>query len=824
MDLPSCPACGQSVLDEDAADCPFCGASMSGKGGGGGASAKAAAKSGSAKGGTKKKADKEGDSGKGDDPFEVASPVTGKVIQLLPKPSKGRLHRMVCPMCETPGFHSKNAAGKDVKCANPECLVPLFTSPPLEEEVAAEPVAEPKKGMGIISYVVIGLIAAAALGGGAWVLTDDAPAANENEVVFKDDGSPEPPDGPEDPPEPGSDPDEGTITIVEPVPAGPPAAELRTKALQWMYQLSLDADANRKPYCRRLAAEAWARMGPGNEEEVNGHLAQLEKTGGSRMAYQKVLPGVEVAWQMLAAGDQAGAVAKANSFVPMLEQLPPQGMLALDIVTELAVLRVALGQEDEARTLLASRQNDGPLGQLMESLARARFTALPFNRAVGQRPPLGWADPQAVAVTVGLTARGLDAQAQTWATTPECVAAWAQTTILRAGSAEPLAAVQGKAEAMAPLDKARYLSRIGLALDAIGAEAEAKTTAAETTATLTSVGTPAPLQRPDLQEQRNFNPPDKSAERNAAFVALEVAQLELAVNGPDAAWKSIEFALAQTRGIAPSLTAAREPSATIARLGPEGVKAQLKLKYGLQTEDEARNEFRLYQNRIARLQRSAVDRFALQGRILTTASEWGLVDQVWAEMQSREANDNSDENEPWYESPVAAIVRDWFLYSNADAKKGEVEQLAAKLKPENSRSRLWAPRYGTSLYAQKALEEDNWQGLARLLNGFATEYPSEAERRWQQETLLRSVSSFVQTGKVQEAIKFVEALTDLQIRMEAAELLGAEITAAGDRETVLKHAPLKTMTPADRVALLRGFMEQLPDDPPPAPAAEVTDS
>ena len=32
MDLPSCPGCNQSVLDDDATHCPFCGASMSGDG------------------------------------------------------------------------------------------------------------------------------------------------------------------------------------------------------------------------------------------------------------------------------------------------------------------------------------------------------------------------------------------------------------------------------------------------------------------------------------------------------------------------------------------------------------------------------------------------------------------------------------------------------------------------------------------------------------------------------------------------------------------------------------------------------------------------
>ncbi|MCC6972369.1 MAG: hypothetical protein IT434_19305, partial [Phycisphaerales bacterium] len=28
MDLPTCPSCGQSVLDDDAEECPFCGGAM----------------------------------------------------------------------------------------------------------------------------------------------------------------------------------------------------------------------------------------------------------------------------------------------------------------------------------------------------------------------------------------------------------------------------------------------------------------------------------------------------------------------------------------------------------------------------------------------------------------------------------------------------------------------------------------------------------------------------------------------------------------------------------------------------------------------------
>ena len=130
MDLPSCPACGQSVLDEEAEDCPFCGASMSGKPGA--KPAAPAATSGSSSGksaGSKKSkaAPEKAEKPSSDDPFDVASPTARKAVQLLPKPSKGKLHRIQCPMCETAGFQSKKAAGREVRCANKECLVPIFT-------------------------------------------------------------------------------------------------------------------------------------------------------------------------------------------------------------------------------------------------------------------------------------------------------------------------------------------------------------------------------------------------------------------------------------------------------------------------------------------------------------------------------------------------------------------------------------------------------------------------------------------------------------------------------------------------------------------------
>src|SRR4051812_13176390 len=156
MDLPTCPACKQSVLDEEAVECPFCGAPM--KGGASaarpGAAAKPpAAKSPAARPGTSKTGSSpdiaaRSSAGRGrpektddepaapaadDDPFAIDPSVAASAIPVSRQPGPGKPLEVVCPMCETKGFVSLKAAGKQVKCCNPQCMVPIFTAPAPEK-------------------------------------------------------------------------------------------------------------------------------------------------------------------------------------------------------------------------------------------------------------------------------------------------------------------------------------------------------------------------------------------------------------------------------------------------------------------------------------------------------------------------------------------------------------------------------------------------------------------------------------------------------------------------------------------------------------------
>ena len=176
MDFPVCPSCHQSVIDDDVEDCPFCGSSMKAKPGSKPAAKPAASKPAVAAGaktpapaskpaaavpakpgvGAKPGAAKPGPAD--DFPFDADLPGAKTAIQAMPNPSKGRSLQVVCPMCETAGYVPPTAVGKDVKCANAQCMVPIFKAPAATVEAPPPPPA-PKKS----NLLLVGGITAAVM-------------------------------------------------------------------------------------------------------------------------------------------------------------------------------------------------------------------------------------------------------------------------------------------------------------------------------------------------------------------------------------------------------------------------------------------------------------------------------------------------------------------------------------------------------------------------------------------------------------------------------------------------------------------------------------
>jgi hypothetical protein len=805
MDLPTCPSCDQSVLDDDATECPFCGASMTGKPG----AAPAAPAARQKKAATKKKAAAKKTDGDDDDPFGVATGVTGKSIPLLPKPAKGRLHRIVCPMCETAGFHSKQVAGKEVRCANKECLVPIFTAPrPEGEEIEEAPRAEESQKSGSSIGLIIGIctVAGLAIFAGAWYFSDDGKPLVDEPFVLPDASS-----------QTSSGKTGGAATSigtqspdkppVEVKPTGPTVEEIWVESLQRMVNDSRDRQNQRKELSRQLTAEAYAIRG-----NLKGLDEQLEriKVVASSQQHLGINPLVIYAWGRLAAGDATAAGSIADRALKLAENLPDFGADALDAAMELATLLVALDRSAEAQSLLAPRANNKALGQLMEALIRAQATETRnIDLAVKMRPVAQWADPQRVAVTVGLACRGESAKALAWAkaaTNPQaalqCVSAWGEARIQSEGSAA-LQEIENELSGFSPANRAMVLSRLAIAFHASGDSASAEATLAKAQSALKSAGSPAKSTFPTLREIYELQPKDTSSMREASIAAVEIAHAQHMLE-KDGVWEAVTSALGFARAMGQSPVAAQ---VTLAQ--PKGaVTAMLKVEFNFQTDNEAANAYITYRSNCNRLIAGAARRFESERAILRAACEWGLFEQVWQEIRDRATNAQSAEREPWFDTELPAIVKTAFNVAGSKVKEDDVKKtVGARQLENNSFKRIMFQLRAESLAGKDAAK------AARGLESFSA--ANEADSRWAAETKLRLATRLAAAGQKDQALTFVASLVrDPVPRHTGFELVAGLITATGDDKRILTYLKNETrLKPEDRVALLRGMTGALKEKP-----------
>ena len=298
-----------------------------------------------------------------DDPFAVDTSAAKKAIPLRPKPTKGRTYKVVCPMCETAGYTSPKSGGREVRCCNSECLVPLFTAPEVKrQQPLEEPVSQgPAKGLlAAAAAVLVALIA-----GGTWhfLSSDDGnglpagPTAgmnggNANQHPDEDEPKNQPAGG-------DANPDE----LATP-------AEIRRTALETMVESSVQRDDNRrKSFCRRLTAEAFAVGG-----DVDGARKQLKLMGRlpTAVRYYRIQPLVEIAWKELEAGDGDAAGKTLDRAFALADRLPNRGRSRLDFVIELAVALAAVGRSAEAQVLIDKHQDPTATGQLSAEIFAIR--------------------------------------------------------------------------------------------------------------------------------------------------------------------------------------------------------------------------------------------------------------------------------------------------------------------------------------------------------------------------------------------------------------------------------------------------------------------
>ncbi|MFO1093241.1 MAG: hypothetical protein U0992_07990 [Planctomycetaceae bacterium] len=841
MDFRTCPACKASVLEDDAEDCPFCGASMSGKPSAKpvakpapaaakapAASAKPQASSAAAGGKTSgtvaaKRRPTPEELDDGSDPFEVDTRAVVKAPPVSPKPAKGRMQRVVCPMCETPGFISPQQVGKEVKCCNPQCLMPVFTVPKPKEAPVEE---APKRSVASIIFAVSAVVLIGGVGAALYffVLKDDQAGQQTKTPV----AVPAQPSGPNK---------SGEELLAPKGPKGPTgpdiaaADEIRTTSLAEVEKAAQSRQNNRsKPFGRRMAAEAFADLG--RFDQAREQLADMRKVQGY-LPYYEIEPLVMIAAGLAAQGDAAGSKATLDEALSKAE-FPLHGRDTLDAAGPLVAALAATGRMDEAARVASTADDSGTRGRAFVLWRDALESGSLNLDAAANRPYLfDMPSAQWVAVTQSLVKQGRSVEALAWARSATNPAARDNALATLAGGLsrsqpgsgdDPApAAVTAALADMSLTAQARVWAAVADACWAQGNKSAAADCLTRATAALDQVPVPAPMPVPDLKEihdsedQPRAGLPDPSELRSAALAATDIAQVRAVLGDTAAAWTSMERALAYLRGSAPS-PAAAQALLDECDTNRAGLESRLKAALGV---DGMRVflAFNRYRKQCDVVSGEAAARFDLQVRLLRRAVVFGLRQPVWAEAAAREKQADPGEREPYFGTLLPGTV---FAYATAAKDTGLAGQVQAAI-PQGSLK--IDPRDHLVLAIGPHIDADQVQKAADLLRAYDQQEPGDYYTS--QLMALRGISKLIAAKKHKTAMDLAVATIDPLLREDAVQLIAAAAVRDGVHTDLWRRRAQLGLSPTEMASFYRGCIRGLKLRPPAAegePAAATSES
>lgn len=741
------------------------------------------------------------------DPFEVDTRKHVQAPAVSPKPVKGKMLRVVCPMCETAGFIAPQQAGTEVKCSNPQCLVPVFTAPKPEAPPSEEP--EAKGGLSGVAFAGIAVVLVGAVAAGLYyfVIRDNDPvdplAGNPNGVV-----------------QPVPDVEETTDDPQpEVAPVGPPPvplSEVRQTAPDEIVRAAQQRDNNRsKPYGRRLAAEAFAELG--DVTKAREQLDSMRNVQGY-VPFYEIEPLVAIAKAQRAAGDETAMQATLTDAVSKAD-FPNVGRDPLDAAAALAAALVVAGRIDDARAVVQAADDDGTRGFASASWRIALDTRSLNVDAVAERPWLQvMPSSQWVAVTRIVYASGGTEPALQWALSAEnpavrenALAVWAGALAL--DSASGLDQVESTAAAAGPTGQTRIWCAVADAQLTQGNAPAAQESLQRALSALQQTSSPQQTQPlpsmkaiHDSEGVPRAGLPDPAPLLALALAALDAAALQAQTGDPLGAGESLQRALAALRRMTPS------PVATQALLDQcerqrAGVENQLVENVGVERGDVFR-AFNRYRKQCSVLHEQAAARFDTQVELLRRAVQLGLLQPVWDEMLAREQLTDANEREAWFQTSLPGMVA---AYARTAGDSTLADAVAAQ-----AGSIQIAPRDVMELQFRAAVDAADYQRAGDVLRVYTQQqhvdrYPAHVE-------MLRAVSRLVADGKYDDALALTQAVTDPLAREDALWLIAAASVRDGKHSSLWRNRSKLNLPATEMASLDRGFITGLPLAPQPAPA------
>jgi hypothetical protein len=561
-----------------------------------------------------------------DDPFGIGHVNAGtQAIQASAKPEKGRLHKVTCPMCEQVGFIPKNAVGKSIRCANEQCMVPVFIAIDPNEQLSerrparlseeaevAKKAALSTKPVKRNPMVIYGVVAAVLLVVTLAVvpLLKKKPDSSQFDkpVVIKDFG-----------------PDEDELQRLEDekrarakaaADATNPMIEVQGNVKR-MISLARQPNLRDKAWARRMTGDLYLRLSDTTQaaQEFNQLLVVDSSSGLYRMD-----PHITRYWRAIEiadAGTAKKALEDAIAELPSLRKSPGTGRTATESALGLAAALVNEGRKEEAVQLVASRQLDRTIPHNRDAIIRMAWgVAADRARDAGVECPavldaVFWTDPLQTAVAIDLAIHGRWNEAIDWAKTSQDNRAISDSLVAIAEIAE---SKKPGAKVMTALDAAISPSDVVSSLRVRAAVAAADKDPARMDQCLAlveklSAGVPAIV--PTSNDMIQNDVPDRSQFLKQAFAVAEVVRASVRLDRGEQANVAMTRLLSDLSAAAPPTAALRDLTNQITN-AEAAFRKRLGSELRVSVDSQLDSMFRRYRRHLELLATDAEDRRLLE--------------------------------------------------------------------------------------------------------------------------------------------------------------------------------------------------------------------
>lgn len=799
MDLPTCPSCAASVLDEDAAECPFCGAAMSSSRAPGGNKTSEVNQPAQKKSTTKRS---KRETVTDDDPFELERQQQSmNVVALLRKPVKGKMFRVICPMCDTPGFASSKVVGKEVKCRNPECLAPVFLVPDTDaKDHKAKEENEPKeKKPSKLPLIIVMVLVLVSLGGGYFYFTRVPNSANLNkpfDLPVISDASKKSflgnSENSDDNPQKNT-PDPNDIKTPQLIPQ-----TVQQEALKTIVVLSQTREKNRsKPFSRRLAAEAYAISGDIPAAELQ--IERIDKVTPP-LPFYKMFPLIEIGWIQLKDKQETGLKKTIDQLEQLSKQIPQfGGRDTLDLTSRLAAFWIATGKKESAIEIIKKHQKSNALAQLSAYLQIARETnQYDFNSLIDLHQE--WDSPQWVAATLILIAHGYPQEALNWAALApspmdrmDSVTQWALAQVKQAiqNQKHPEIALLKPAEMkLSPSQNAYMFALCARKLIALKQIDAAKVFLEKSKTFIVNVPVPSPLVLGNIKSVNALTLPVSTPLEILAQSNLEIACAESELGQQEAATPFLKNAVQAIRASAPSITAVQTKTNATTNFN---FRDQIKDALNLSTNDRVRRGINNYRKQLRNLKSAADNRLALLVKLLSQASRTQLEGDVWKVVLESQNAENENLKDLLLETSIPAVILQ-SANQNTDVLKSQIKQDLKNKVPALSKEDLLIKQ--VTFLVQNGKPEQ----AAHEMN------QSELKKAWKGQLSLKLLSYLINESQYEQAMQFVTALKDPVLREDMLNTISAVSTIQNKLALIKKILENQTYTPTERISGYLGLI------------------